>query len=603
MSAILGVLGAPGEPPDGADLEAMRAAASLWGGDGERRWSDGGVALAQLLARVTCSRAGAPAADSLPRAVGVTVAADVRLDNRAELAERLGLDGHDPPPDEDLVLRAYLRFGERAPEHLLGAFAFAVWDDGRGRLVCARDQVGLRPLAYWRGPAGFVFATDPRAVAAHSAVPARADEEALVARFAACPALLRERSPYAGVAKLPAGELLVVEPGGPVRRRRHWLPERGPRDAPRDPDAAAAALRGALRTAVAAAADTDAAVGVHLSGGLDSSAVAALGARSLAARGRGVAAAYCWSPPARVGGDEPEHARVEKVARAIGAPVAYTTLGAGDLRAEAERVAALDPSEMLVYEQHVLRHAAADGVGVLLTGWGGDEVASFNGRGQLAWLALRGRWLRAVREAAAPARGARARRRVRTAAVNLRRGVLVPLLPDAAYLALGLGVGDLERQLERRGCGWAALDPGAPAQRRDMRLRARVRPSARATQLTGLAMGHLEQRIEAWAHAGARHGVDHRYPLLDRRVIELCLSLPGDVWLRDGWTRWVFREAVAPFLKRELVWTREKEEPARMGAWLALLADAPLDEVSGGSPLVRSHRARQRETARILTGR
>jgi len=120
-------------------------------------------------------------------------------------------------------------------------------------------------------------------------------------------------------------------------------------------------------------------------------------------------------------------------------------------------------------------------------------------------------------------------------------------------------------------------------------------------QLSIIHLGHLENRIESWARAGAALGIDHRYPLLDRRVIELCLCLPGDVWLNDGWPRWLFREAIAPLLPASVVWSRPKEERARMDAFLEVLVAARLDEVSAGSPLVKAHRRRQQELARMLT--
>jgi asparagine synthetase B (glutamine-hydrolysing) len=171
------------------------------------------------------------------------------------------------------------------------------------------------------------------------------------------------------------------------------------------------------------------------------------------------------------------------------------------------------------------------------------------------------------------------------------------------YHRLGLHEYPNDRALRLAGHGWETLHPGAPAQREVMQRRTRVRRSPRATQLAGIGLGHVENRIESWARAGAAHGIDHRYPLLDRRVLELSLALPPDVWIRDGWDRWPFRRAIAPLLPESVVWAAETEETSRLDLWFELLADAPLDELAGESPLLRAHRRRQQELARILRER
>lgn len=580
----------------------MRDAMSFWGGDGERTTTAGGVGLAHLLQTVTIGAARPPAA-TLPEVAGVTVTADVRLDNRNEIRRLLGAQD-EADTDEELVLRAYLRWGDDCVARLRGAFAFALWDAPRQRLLCARDHAGFRPFHYWEGAAGFVFATDAEAVLRCAGVPRRPDEDAVVARFVQNAPLLREHSFFEGVRKLPPGELLVVEPGRPTRRRRHWSPERSAAPGPRTADDWAEALRSTLTESTADAVDGDAPVGAHLSGGLDSSVVAVLAQQALERRGRSLARTFSWSPPRDpVSGRAAEYQRLEAVAAALDVPVEFTALDEEDVLTNAARDQALEPNETLIYESAVLASAVRHGIGVLLTGWGGDEVASFNGRGQLAWLARHGRLATLWREAAGPARRTGDPQVVRRALGRIAKQALPPLLPDAVYGALRLGELPMERRLRRRGFDWGSIDRRAPAQRRELRRRVRTRPSPRASQIAQLDAGHLTNRIESWARAGARAGIDHRYPLLDRRVLELALSMPADVWLREGWTRWVFRKAVDPLLPAGIAWSEAKHEPARMDSWLALSAEVGLGEDAGFDQMVRAHRRRQQEVARLLTPR
>ena len=543
------------------ELGAMRDAARIWGADGEGSWTGDGVVLGHIARRDAPESTPQPLA--LAEALDVAITADARLHDRDALAAVLG--AHRETADAELILRAYLHWGEGCAERLSGEFAFAVWDGRRGTLLCARDHMGLRPLHYWHGPDAFVFGTSADAVLAFEGVPREIDEEALVARLVRNHAVGLERSFFAGVRKVAPGEALVVEPGR-LRRSVHWAP--GARQALRlaDPREYADALRATLEVAVADAVRTVRPVGAHLSGGIDSSSVAVLGQRALQATGAGLTRAYAWSPPFDAGAGIPddERSRVEEIARGLGVPVSYTHITPEDRIAGVRRTVALEPNTALELESVVMRAAAADGTGVLLSGWGGDELASFNGRGRLTALMLAGRWPTLVREAAAVARrgGASGPAVARGVAVQIIRHAVEPMVPYGVDVATGRGNPGRERRLRAaEGIGWSDVHPRAEALVRDLNHQDDRPVSPRAVQLMLLRRGHLTARVEAWAHAGARHGIDYRYPLLDRRVIDLCLSFPGELWLHAGWRRWVFRQAVSDLLPSEVVWKGSKREP------------------------------------------
>jgi asparagine synthase (glutamine-hydrolysing) len=85
---------------------------------------------------------------------------------------------------------------------------------------------------------------------------------------------------------------------------------------------------------------------------------------------------------------------------------------------------------------------------------------------------------------------------------------------------------------------------------------------ARPTQLALLERGHLGRRTASWVQHGRAIGVDYTWPLLDRRIIEFALSLPGEAFLRAGWKRWLFREAVEGLVPDVIRWNRHKRDPA-----------------------------------------
>jgi len=142
-------------------IERFRAALKLRGRDRFGEHNAGPVHLFQAAFDTTpeATRERQPLVHSkLP----VMLVADARLDNRAELLGHLQL----PPivTDADVLLAAYLRWDERLCEHLLGDFAFVIWDGRHQRLVAARDHLGIRPLYWQRTPRGLVVASSIRAI-------------------------------------------------------------------------------------------------------------------------------------------------------------------------------------------------------------------------------------------------------------------------------------------------------------------------------------------------------------------------------------------------------------------------------------------------------
>ena len=572
MSAICGI---HGEGPGGAEaVDAMLAALA---DHGPRRavWAEGEVGLGRRDAAAPepgpSGRGGPPSPPPFPRHrdAGLVVAADARLDERGALCDALGV----PPPeraglaDAELILRAFRRWGRDCPHHLLGDYAFAVWDPRRRTLFCARDHAGARPFYYAPAPRRFVFASAVEGVLAAPGVGGALDEVAVALHLAGSPQG-GARTFFAAVRRLPPGHRLSVEAeaarngsGRPrVRVERWWCPGQAPPARPASDDAhaeellhlCARAVRERLRGGP---------VGVHLSGGLDSSAVTALAARELRRQGRPPPPAFTWLPPPGDAPPKPEHAREYALVDAVrareglrafhGAPSPEVLLDV--LR----RDGTLPGVQVHVNEEVVQRRAAAQGVRVLLSGWGGDECVSFNGRGHWQHLLLSGRWRRLADEC----------RDQDAAAPRFLVHVVGPLLHPALPRAL--------RRLRRDG----RLRPRGFA---DPTFARRVRPPAvsparavgvRRTQWNLLQAGHLDARIEGWAASGARRGIEYRYPLLDRRLLEFALGLPPEHFRRGRWGRWLFRHALRAVLPPEVCWNRSKSDPARSEATMEALVE------------------------------
>ena len=156
----------------------------------------------------------------------VAVVLNGEIYNFQALQDELRRGGHELRSSGDTETIAHLA-EELEPAELCrrldGMFAFAVWDERRGRLVIGRDRLGKKPLYYWNSGDRFVFASEIKALFADPAVPRRLDEGAIPAylTFGYVPT---PRTFFAGIRSLPHGHVLTVEPGGEPRIERYWSP-------------------------------------------------------------------------------------------------------------------------------------------------------------------------------------------------------------------------------------------------------------------------------------------------------------------------------------------------------------------------------------------
>src|SRR5215470_16865893 len=165
-----------------ANILAMTATMALRGPDAEGVWLDEHVAFGHRRLSVIDLVGGVQ-----PMTVdrGGTVAAAITYSgevyNYRELRAELAGLGHDfrTQSDTEVVLRAYLQWGDAFVERLNGMFAFGLWDAARERLLLARDRMGVKPLYYYGTPAGIMFGSEPKAMLAHRLVPTEVDVDGM----------------------------------------------------------------------------------------------------------------------------------------------------------------------------------------------------------------------------------------------------------------------------------------------------------------------------------------------------------------------------------------------------------------------------------------
>ncbi|HYZ88382.1 MAG TPA: asparagine synthase (glutamine-hydrolyzing) [Myxococcales bacterium] len=275
-----------GAAPDESAVRRMARSLAHRGPDAEGFFLDGPAALGHRRLSILDLSGGV---QPMVRE-GVALSFNGQAYEHEEVRERLRAKGHSftTRSDTEVVLRAYLEWGERFVDELHGMFAIALWDAPRRKLVLARDRLGKKPLYYalahgstWTAaPDGaatrVVFGSELKAFAAHGAVPRELDPEAL-AQYLAVEYVPAPHSIHRHIFKLPAAHVAVLDERG-FRLRRYWELPAPTRERIGAHEAGEELVR-LLDGAVARRLVADVPVGVFLSGGIDSTTISALATR------------------------------------------------------------------------------------------------------------------------------------------------------------------------------------------------------------------------------------------------------------------------------------------------------------------------------------
>ncbi len=277
MCGFAGEMRFDGRPADLAAVEKMSDRMQRRGPDGCGAWQRGPVALAhRRLTIIDLSRAGEqPMVDS---DLGLSLVFNGCIYNYADLRRELEGLGYRffSSSDTEVIIKAYHRWGAACVERFLGRFAFIIVERDSGRLVMARDRLGIKPLYLARGTGWLRFASTLPALLAAGGVDTSIDRAALHHYMSFHSVVPAPHTILAGVRKLPPATVRVVEPDGSERSTVYWRPSFvRPARAMSDGEWQEALLA-KLRLAVERRMVADVPIGVLLSGGLDSSLIVAL---------------------------------------------------------------------------------------------------------------------------------------------------------------------------------------------------------------------------------------------------------------------------------------------------------------------------------------
>ena len=553
-----------------AVLAGMRDRLRHRGPDGTGLWQDdeGGPGLAHTrLAVIDLSPAAAqPMTSDCGRYV---IAYNGEIYNYRDLRDQLEAKGERfrSVSDTEVLLVLLRREGTGALGRLVGMFAFALWDRERREMLLVRDRLGIKPLVYAPLSGGnLAFASEIHALRAHPGIDLGVDREAL-SEFLACLYVPAPRTIHRGMRKLPPGHLLRWRDGN-VRIERYWRPHFAGKRRIGVAEAAEELLP-AIRLAVVDRMVADVPVGCFLSGGIDSSVIAALMAENARRQGGRPIDTFTMTF-AEAAYDERRWAR--RVANEVASNHTELPAGAALTRLLDDTVRGFgepfgNPTALLL---HDLSRMAREHVTVALAGDGGDEVFAGYPRYRGGLLAGRYRrlpgWLRGglaeplSRLIPESTRGRHSLRRAREFLAGANQcdsemyASWVEYFDPAERRALLGGDGPApERPIERP---IARLYEDAPS---DHPLDA-----MQQTDLLSFLPGNLLAYDDAMS---MRHGLELRLPLIDHRVIEAVQRLSPELRFKGG-MKTLLKAVARRLLPADVVGRRKRGFNPPIGVWL-----------------------------------
>jgi asparagine synthase (glutamine-hydrolysing) len=553
-------------PDDCARAIAMRDVMRYRGPDGAGLHSDAQAALAHRRLSIVDLAGGHQPLSNETGAVWVTFNGEIY--NHRDVRAQLEGAGHTyrTRSDTETIVHAYEQWGDECVHHFRGMFAFAIWDSSARRLLLVRDRLGVKPLYWALAGDRLLFASEIKGILESGLVAARPNHRVL-SEVLATRGTAGEETMFEGVFKLLPGHRLIFE-GGRVRTDKYWeLPLDGP-----DPElermhdgALIDRFRSLLQESVRLRLMSDVPLGMFLSGGIDSSAIAALMAREI---DRPIDTFSVAFADRRF--SELEYARA--VARAIGANAHEIVIDDTDFFAALPRLV-WHEDEPIAHPSSVPLHfvsaLARQHVVVVLTGEGADELLAGYGkypRAVINWRAggvyervVPAAVRAAVAESVVPRLPGHAGRYARRSFLAMPRNASSMFLDNFAGMPL---------HQQRELLASTALAGGDPyssslAHFNGVNGRSgilgRLLHTDMKTYLVELLMKQDQMSMSA--------SIESRVPFLDHVLVEFAARLPDRLKLRGFTTKRILREAIRGLLPDEILTRKKMGFPVPFGEW------------------------------------
>ncbi|MCB2194295.1 MAG: hypothetical protein KQH79_00450 [Bacteroidetes bacterium] len=477
---------------------------------------------------------------------------DAVIYNKHELLRDLDIGDNEITSDE-LILKSYEEWGEKCVHHLIGDFAFTIWNKEAKELFCARDHLGVKPFHYYFEGNTFIFSSDIAAILAQKDLTFSIDQQQVADSLSIIKSE-KERTTYNEIKSLPPGHSLTLK-NGQIELKEYWRLQTKETVHKKDAEVIQE-FTAILTEAVKCRVENQKSTGTELSGGIDSSSVAAL-----ASQFSKIKTFSHILPDSKLGKifphkDEREfiHMLTEHCNISDKHFITSEKSLLDSLQDHLEYYQSLSQQNFGVFSDQLYEKAQQENVTVLLSGFGGDEVITSKASGYLYELAQNSNW--------------------QEIKVDLKNQYPKKISFTKSFLKLYIksklpGIYNFLRVLKPDKPWWKnkyknlALNANYEQKLRikkryDAYYRAIARETLQEKNIERITHPHVSQRLEYCSLIARKYGIEYRYPLLDIRLIEFYLSVPPRLKARNGIGRYIIRRAMEGILPEKIQWRNDK---------------------------------------------
>lgn len=556
MSGITGIFRRDGRDVDPDDIKKMNDKIAHRGPDGSRIWCEGPVAFGHQMLHTTQESLH----EELPfedEESGLVITADARIDNRKELAPKLGIEDNEFVSDSYFILKAYEKWGEKCPEELLGDFTFAIWDKNKEQLFCARDHMGVKPFYYHLSDDYFTFSSEIKSILILHHTPKNLNELKIAFHLMHTPHD-RKFTFYKDIFSLTAANFLKIS-GRNFVKSEYWKLDPNRQIIFDNDDKYFSTFREIFTEAVNCRLRAAFPIGFELSGGLDSSSVVSISKKILSKK----KSDYSLKTFSLVFDELPEVDESYYITKIINDGNIEASFLFGDKISPLENVKTIlwyqdQPFSniLMSLHWHNFKKMEKNEIRILLGGTGGDQVLS-KGNNYLRDLAASGSWKLFFRELKGYSK--RTNQKIFYLFSFYFLSIMLPKFVRKKLFEKILKINFLDctrdfnilnDQFKERLGGEDYLNDIAGT-------------SDKITESLNTARKHHYSLLNQLSHQyvlesqnklASSYSIEVRHPFYDKRVLEFCYSVPDDIKFRYGWDRYLLRVAMDNILPKEIQW-------------------------------------------------
>ncbi len=551
------------------EMNRMNRALSFHGSNSGNIWLEKNVGLGQRLVCIT-PEDQFENQPTFSKDRNFVFVSDGLIHNRPELTQTLRIPIHEAKKmgDSEFIARAYEKWGEECTKHLIGSFAFALWDiKKRSLFMSCAPTLATKPIFYYSSPQIFIFATMPKALLTFPFIKKEMDLNHLADFLSRTPRELGSTF-YKSIKLLNGGHSLSLQNSQLKIKSFYNLNNIQELRFPQDEDYMEA-FNELFERVISDNLRSITPIGVSMSGGLDSTSIAATASLLLSKENKRLSS---FTEVPHKGFKEINskyhHSNEIPYVQAMGR--IYPNLDLNFIRTDGtifldDLDTFFDAAEMpfmntsnRVWIESIFKQAQEQNIRVLLSGVGGNLTMSWDGKGLLSYLFRKGKWLSLFSQACHIGR-----ENSQSTAHVLTSQLLFRVLP-LSFKRNALKIVQKEDPILKLAHPWRAYSPILPEFFRAQRVEERARKKNhdfyfisrpfnfchwRQSKLTPL----LQSYPNYFSGYQALFGIEERFPAYDSRIVEFCLSLPEDQFMRKGDSRSFIKRAMKDKLPQEIL--------------------------------------------------